>query len=910
MTTRPGLPRSRDAGWYLASARLGGDGGWLCGRDAAGTDVRVPLRASRDGTVRQVVLLARPTADLAVAATPGGDGLPFALHPIDRDTAVRAMLDGLRRDDGRRDWPLLLRTGWRMAVGLLAGGATASGNALVAAYLGRRSWGAPCELRFGWRRRRAWLEPIDQLRATLAGDEGATGAVAWETLGTDPKMRLASDGVPQPLPAGWYLVDGTLRRFQGRIVGPAFYAEYAGTGAGGATEEEAIDLPTPGADGRLDCLVMFKRPVRALRFDPTARQATFALEGMRLRRAGRARALLRMLAARDDAGAAAPAATWRNLAAFAREAWRDGASAAAVAAFQAHRRHQMDGARSYAGWVRRYDHVCPADLSMFARRAARLGGGPTFSILLPAYETPERWLRACIDSVLAQAWPRWELCVVDDASPSPHVRAIVERYAAADPRIRLAVRERNGHISAASNDALAMARGDYIALLDHDDLLRPHALLEMAEAIAADPDVDLLYSDEDKVDAQDRRFDPYFKPDWNPDLLLGQNYVCHLCVVRTTLARAAGGFREGYEGSQDHDLVLRCTRGLPPERIRHVPRVLYHWRAIPGSTALQREAKDYAAEAGARAVADHVRHEDPRATVEMLPHGHYRVRWPLPDPAPRVSILVPTRDRPELLRACVESLLSGTDYPDFELLLVDNGTTDPEALALLASLSGRAGVRVLRDDAPFNYSALNNRAARQATGAVLALVNNDIEVIDGGWLSEMVSQALRPGVGAVGAMLLYPDDSIQHAGVVLGLGGIANHAHVGEPAATGGHGGRAKVVQAMSAVTGACLVVARDRYEQVGGLDESLQVAFNDVDFCLRLAEAGYRNVWTPFARLYHHESATRGSDLDGEKRERFLGEVARMQARWGAALERDPAYNPNLSLSGRGFELADPPRG
>jgi GT2 family glycosyltransferase len=348
---------------------------------------------------------------------------------------------------------------------------------------------------------------------------------------------------------------------------------------------------------------------------------------------------------------------------------------------------------------------------------------------------------------------------------------------------------------------------------------------------------------------------------------------------------------------------------LAPARIGHVPRVLYHWRAIPGSTALQREAKDYAGDAGARAVQEHVLHENPLARVEHLDHGHFRVHWPLPEPAPRVSLVVPTRDRPELLRSCVESLLARTDYPDFELLLVDNGSRDPQALALLDAFAARAGVRVLRDESPFNYSALNNRAAAMATGSVLALVNNDIEVIDAGWLREMVAQALRPGVGAVGAMLLYPDGRIQHAGVVLGLGGIANHAYVGEPADVGGHGGRARVVQSVSAVTAACLVVRRDLYLAVGGLDEQLAVAFNDIDFCLRLREAGHRNVWTPFARLYHHESATRGSDADGARRERFLGEIALMRERWGALLERDPAYNPNLSLVGRGFEPADPPR-
>jgi GT2 family glycosyltransferase len=567
--------------------------------------------------------------------------------------------------------------------------------------------------------------------------------------------------------------------------------------------------------------------------------------------------------------------------------------------------------RSYRDWVRRYDTLTDAELRLLAADAVTgpRGALPRFSILLPVYDTPEHWLRRCLDSVLAQTFGDWELCIVDDASPAPHVRRVLASYQARDPRIRVEFRGENGHISVASNTALEMARGSYVCLLDHDDELRPNALHELASAVAATPGLVLIYSDEDKIDEGGERFEPYFKPDWNPDLLLGQNYVCHLMAIRTEAARACGGFRRGFEGSQDHDLVLRVSRGLAPTAIHHIPKVLYHWRAIPGSTALRRDAKDYAAVAGARAVQEAVAQDAPGARVEVLDHGHYRVHWPLPDPAPRVSMIVPTRDRPALLRTCVRSLLERTHYPDIELILVDNGTVDPEALALLDDLAADPRVTLLRYDAAFNYSAINNWAASQATGQVLALINNDIEVIDSGWLGEMVAQAMRPGVGAVGAMLLYPDGRIQHAGVVLGLGGIANHAYVGQPGDAPGHGGRARVVQSLGAVTAACLVVRREAFEAVGGLDERLAVAFNDIDFCLRLREAGLRNLWTPFARLNHHESASRGSDESGEKRERFLGEVALMEVRWRTALENDPAYNPNLSLVAPGHELADPPR-
>ncbi|GAB2492553.1 hypothetical protein GCM10027084_01410 [Pseudoxanthomonas sangjuensis] len=545
-----------------------------------------------------------------------------------------------------------------------------------------------------------------------------------------------------------------------------------------------------------------------------------------------------------------------------------------------------------------------------SRRAEQVvENGPMISVLVPAYQTPERWLRRCIDSVLAQVYPKWQLCLADDASPDPGVMRVLREYAARDSRINVMRRERNGHISEASNSALELARGEYVALLDHDDELRPHALLEMAEAIAATSDVGLLYSDEDKIDGDGRRFDPYFKPDWDPDLLRSQNYICHLTVIRTDLVRAVGGFRKGFEGSQDHDLILRCTERLLPSQIVHIPKVLYHWRAIPGSTALSRDAKDYAASAGVRAVAEQLSRCATGALAEELSHGHYRVRWPLPESLPKVSLVIPTRDKANLLRQCIDSILQRSTYNNFEILIVDNGSSEPDAIDYLASLKGERRIRVLRYDKPFNYSAINNWAVSQCDGEVIGLVNNDIEVITPDWLEEMVSHAVRTDVGAVGAMLYYPGDTIQHAGVVLGIHGVAAHVYGGLPRGYPGHGGRARVAQGLSAVTGACLLVLRDRYELVGGLDERLAVAFNDIDFCLRLRQAGFRNVWTPFAELYHHESASRGAEDTEEKRQRFSGEIEFMCRRWGTSLQADPAYNVNLSLDSRNFELSVPPR-
>ena len=733
--------------------------------------------------------------------------------------------------------------------------------------------------------------------------EWQRGVAEWRSHGERPCFVSPTPVLPEGLSAGWYELRGELASVDGTQMVPHLLVGYAR----GHDGDAQISLPPPDAGGKVRALVLFKFAVTSLQFCPTVGPERFRIHGVSLRRISRLRALCYMLG--SGFGDRAAPATWiRYLA----DLCRTGLSPATDALYRDYRRRVLrDQAGGYAGWVARHDTLTTERMENLRRRAERLGAAaPLVSILLPTYQTPERWLRRCIESVLAQAYRRWQLCIADDASPDPRVVAVAQEYASRDPRIQVVRRDANGHISEASNTALAMARGDFVALLDHDDELRPHALLELIEAISAYPGVQLAYSDEDKLDAEGRRYDPYFKPDFDPDLLRSQNYICHFTAIRTDLVRAVGGFRKGFEGSQDHDLILRCTERLRPEQVRHVPKVLYHWRAIPGSTALTRDAKDYASSAGARAVDEHLQRRHPGARVEELSHGHFRVHWPLPSPPPMISLVVPTRDRVELLRTCVESILGKSTYPALELVVVDNQSTDASALDYLRELEQRERVRVLRYDAPFNYSAINNWAVRQCGGDVIGLINNDIEVITPDWLEEMASQAMRLDVGAVGAMLYYPDDTIQHAGVVLGVHGVAAHLYAGMPRGFPGHGGRARVAQSLSAVTGACLLVRRAVWDQVGGLDESLQVAFNDIDFCLRLRAAGYRNIWTPFAELYHHESASRGSEDTDEKRQRFAGEVELMQERWGEELPCDPAYNPNLSLSSLTCELSSPPRG
>jgi len=739
--------------------------------------------------------------------------------------------------------------------------------------------------------------------ATLAALKGAGGG-GWKASGDRACFTVALDALREPLPGGWYRLTGVLSLADPAAGIPCLYPVYPP----GREGDAQIALPPPGPDGRIDALVLFKQDAIGLGFCPVQGPARFEIHGFALRRVRRMAALRQMLGptSRVPGGLAA------RVARFTGHVARRGLSRAVDVLYRDYRRRLLpEDVGDYAGWVARFDTLTTGHMEQLRARAALIGGerAPLISILVPTYNTQERWLRRCIESVIDQVYPHWQLCIADDASPDARVMDVLREYAATDPRINVMRRTTNGHISEASNSALSMARGSYVGLLDHDDELRPHALLEMAEAIVAAPGLGLLYSDEDKLDEEGRRFDPYFKPDWNPDLLLSQNYVCHFTVIRTDLVHKVGGFRRGFEGSQDHDLFLRCIEELPAGGIHHVPRVLYHWRAIRGSTALSRDAKDYAADAGARAVSGHLERRHPAARVEALSHGHYRVRWPLPEPPPKVSLVIPSRDRVDLLRTCVDSILAKTRYPAYEVVVVDNQSSDAAALDYLAHIDRDPRVRVLRYDAPFNYSAINNWAVGQCDGAVIGLLNNDVEVISPNWLDEMVSQAIRPGIGAVGAMLYYPDDTIQHAGVVLGVHGVAAHRYSGMPRGYPGHGGRARVAQQLSAVTGACLVVTRASYESVGGLDEALQVAFNDIDFCLRLAEAGYRNIWTPFAELYHHESASRGSEDTEEKKKRFASEVALMARRWDSRLNNDPAYSPNLSLEGLNSELAFPPR-
>jgi glycosyltransferase involved in cell wall biosynthesis len=562
----------------------------------------------------------------------------------------------------------------------------------------------------------------------------------------------------------------------------------------------------------------------------------------------------------------------------------------------------------YSFWVSTFDELDQPGRAHLEAQVAGLTDPPLISVLLPVYNTPRNFLDEAIESVRSQTYPNWELCIVDDCSTDLTIAAAMEELARTDPRIKFVRRQQNGHISAASNTALEMATGTWIACLDHDDTLAETALARFALKMAAHPELNLIYSDEDKLSEQGERQDPFFKPEYDPLLLLGQNYFCHLTMIRRDVVERVGGYREGFEGSQDWDLALRAAETLTSDQIGHIPRILYHWRIHSDSTAGSLSAKQYAGGAGERAVRDHIARTGAAGEVNHLPSsGWNRVKWSIPQPAPLVSIVIPTRDGKYLSR-CIDSIRYRSTYQNFEILVVDNGSLGHSTLEWLRSHD--SVITVIRDESPFNYPDINNKAVARSHGDVVCLLNDDTEVLGGDWLEEMVGQLLQPSVGAVGAKLYYGNGLVQHAGVVLGIGGVAGHAYRMSDRLSFADHGRMQLPRAYSAVTAACMVIRREAWEQVGGMDAAnLPVAFNDIDLCLRLKESGWRVVWTPFAELIHHESISRGPDTEGAAAIRFADETRYMQKRWGALLRNDPAYNPNLSLVSENFSLAWPPR-
>jgi len=558
----------------------------------------------------------------------------------------------------------------------------------------------------------------------------------------------------------------------------------------------------------------------------------------------------------------------------------------------------------YASWIERYDTLTPSERLKIKNAVLRMKEGPKFSVLMVLEEADQALLKRSIRSVQEQLYGRFVLCIICSAAIDSAVQALVGGLAAEDKRIKFKLYKESAGIAVLKNRALNMAQGDFFIWLDPHAELSAQALFLVAKEIERFPEAALVYSDEDKIDSAGRRSDPYFKPDFDAELLLSHDYLSRLGAYRISLVRALGGFRAALEGAEDWDLALRIADHVKPAQIRHLPRVLYH-RPVNQKASLLKSAALQAVEESL------LRNGCRGAGVEFLqPLFQVRVTPPLPKRPSLVSIIIPTKDRLDLLKRCLESIIAKTTYPEYELLIVDHDSREPATRKYLAELEREGRIKVLPLTGAFNFSRFNNQAQREARGEILAFLNNDLEVITPGWLSDMVSFAVRPKVGAVGAKLLYPDNTIQHAGVILGLNGIADHALRHKPAGYPGYFGRALVPSRYSAVTGACLVVRRKVFQEVHGFDEEhLGVAFNDIDFCLKLMQKGYHNLAVPSAELFHYESSSRGYERSEEQRRRLCAESKVMEERWGELLQNDPYYNPNLSLNGEDFCPAFPPR-
>lgn len=555
----------------------------------------------------------------------------------------------------------------------------------------------------------------------------------------------------------------------------------------------------------------------------------------------------------------------------------------------------------YPHWVALYDNPTSEEYALLSARLNKLNHPPRISLLILHTASADRQTTRAIESIQAQIYHNWEICIAIPQLAEPSWMKALTALAGTDSRIKM-LPATNGTETEVANVLLAAATGEWFALLETCCEMAPHALYLVAEELSSRPDAEILYGDEDRIDANDRRCMPDFKPDWNPDLLLSHNYFGCPVFYRTGRLRQQGGFRVEAGADLSWESALRLSAGVPPAQICHIPRILCHRHKAAPLYAPYSDAER-------RMLEMHLKRKCVQASVTPGHNGCWRIRYALPATFPLVSIIIPTRNGLELLAPCIKSILSKTAYAPFEIIVADNQSDDGATLEYLRQLEKSGSARVLAYDAPFNYSALNNFAVKHARGEFLCLLNNDIEVIGTGWLEELVSQAARPEAGAAGAMLYYPDGSVQHAGVLLKGSEAATHFFARMPGALLEQRPRARMTQNLSAVTAACLVIEKKKFLQVGGFDEKLTITCNDIDLCLKLMRAGYWNIWTPFAELYHHECATRGFDDSPAKQDRIGREKAYMYECWADVLDNDPAYNPNLALDGESYALAFPPR-
>lgn len=531
---------------------------------------------------------------------------------------------------------------------------------------------------------------------------------------------------------------------------------------------------------------------------------------------------------------------------------------------------------------------------------------PVFSIIMPVYNPRIDLFTKAIDSVIGQIYEYWELCIADDYSTDTEVREVLEKYMKTDERIRVVFREQNGHISRASNSALELASGEYSVLMDHDDLLREDALYEMAKLINIKGGADMIYSDEDKIDEWGIHSEPHFKPDWCPDNLLSRNYLGHVCVFKTAQIRDVGAWRPGFEGSQDYDLVLRYTEIY--NKVMHIPEVLYHWRVHSESAAMSETVKPYAYRAAQRALSEAMTRRGFEANVDFLDSFRgYKIRLGLFNKQAKVSIVIPSKNKADFLRKCIRSIEKKSSYRNYEIIVIDNNSDEKDFFALIKNYSrqNKIDFKCISDKETFNFSRLINLGRKHATGEFLLLLNNDTEIISDDWLEAMMEHAQRKDIGVVGAKLLYDNDTIQHAGVVIGLGGAAGHVLVGEDRDGPGYFNYVNMLNTYSALTAACFMVRTSVFDEVGGFDESFGTEYNDVDFCLKVKDAGYQNLYVPHCELYHYESISRGHPHStSESYKKHIKEVNLFRKKWKKYVENDPCYNPNLSLGVHNFGL------
>ena len=555
----------------------------------------------------------------------------------------------------------------------------------------------------------------------------------------------------------------------------------------------------------------------------------------------------------------------------------------------------------YGPW---YEAYVPDEAALEKQRHHHFEYSPLISVAVPAYRTPEKFLAQMIDSLLAQTYGNWELCIANGSPEDSAMKKVLEEYTKKDSRIRVSELTENKGIAGNTNAALEMAQGEFVGLLDHDDLLAPNALYEIVRALDEDRNLDAVYTDEDKVTTElDEHFQPHLKPDFNLDLLRSNNYICHFFVVRRSIVQKVGGFCQEFDGAQDHDFIFRCIETA--EKVGHIPEILYHWRTHKASTADNPSSKMYAFDAGKRAIEAHLKRTGTEGIVSHTPDlGFFRVKYPVQG-QPLVSVIIPNKDEKETLKACIDSIREKTEYPNYEIIIVENNSTTDEIFQYYKELSQDPRIRLLRWKKEFNYSAINNYGVRHANGEYLLFLNNDVTVITPGWIKELLGVCQRPEVGAAGVKLIYPDNTIQHAGCVIGLGGIAGHMFVDMPANRTGYLHKASILQDMSAVTAACMMMKRTAFEEAGGFTEKLSVAFNDVDLCLKVRKNHKLIVYDPYVQLYHMESKTRGAEDNKEKVRRFQEEIEYMRCQWIDILKKgDPYYNKNLSLTKWNYSL------